>query len=104
MNRDFNDGYEEGDLVEIITPDEYRERGGSCSDDCAIARFCGSICEVVRHTIPGVCISPIKLVEHFPPKYPDDSIESYSWQYMSIKRYKGDVESESAVAFDSVFA
>ena len=104
MNRDFNDGYEAGDLVEIITPDEYRERGGSCSDDCAIARFCGSICEVVRLTIPGLKLSPVKLVEHFPQKYPNDSIEQYGWQYMSIKRYKGDFKSESEADFDLVFA
>ena len=102
MDEDRN--YDVGDLVEIVTPNEFRERGGNCTDDCAIALYAGSVCEITTVCIPGVKLSPVRLIENFPLKYPNQRIEEYSWNRMSIKRYEGDIKSENETDFDEVFA
>ena len=98
--------YEIGDLVEIITTEEYRARGGTCTENCAIARFAGSVCEVVdiNTNFHGFSLSPISIVENIPRDSRYLPIERYTWQYRSIKRYDGDLKTETENDFDEVFA
>lgn len=100
---DFEKDYEAGDMVEIVTPAEFRARGGSCTSDCAIAQYSGSICEVVRHTIPGLKLSPIFESKNFESKH-SMPIEHYGWSYMAVKRYTGNVNLKVEQDFDAVFA
>lgn len=103
MGLGFEKHYEAGDVVEIVTPEEFRARGGSCTSDCAIAQYFGSICEVVKVTIPGVVLSPIKEVRNF-QKESEMPISHFAWSYPSVKRYKGDVTLDIEKEFDAVFA
>ena len=100
----FQRSYKCGDIVEIVTPQEYRGRGGSCTDKCAIARFCGSICEVVRDNVYGYTLSPIKVVENFPPEHEvDKNISTFSWKPMSLKIHDYAIDESFDLAFDTVF-
>ena len=100
---DFEKEYKAGDIVEIVTPAEFRARGGSCTSDCAIAQYCGSICEVVRPTIPGLKLSPIRESKNFEKQH-SMPLDHYSWSYMSVKRYSGAINFEIEQDFDAVFA
>lgn len=100
---DFEREYKAGDIVEIVTPAEFRARGGSCTSDCAIAQYCGSICEVVRTTVSGLRLSPLVENKNF-ERGNSLSIEHYNWSYMSLKRHTGNLNLEIEQDFDAVFA
>lgn len=100
---DFEKEYKTGDIVEIVTPEEFRARGGSCTSDCAIAQYCGSVCEVVRENMAGLKLSPLAESKNFERAH-SMPIEHYGWQYMSVKRYTGNLNLEIEQDFDAVFA
>ena len=58
--------YEKDDIVRIITKEEYRANGGTCTDDCAIARYGGLLARIVhvdKTAAPGYETYGIVLVD-----------------------------------------
>lgn len=84
------DGLLKGDVVRIISPEEYRELGCACSDDCAIAYYADSICSVDIVHDYGYKLTPITTVRNFPlAKNPTiEPIEYYMWDEMAIELYE----------------
>lgn len=98
-----------GDIVTIVSAEVYRNRGGNCSDDCAIAYYAGSVCEVVSEEEYADSYSMYKIVPinevHNSTAIDEDEyhnrISEYRWDLRSLelvvqKEQLGD-------AFDDVF-
>lgn len=98
-----------GDIVTIVSAEVYRNRGGNCSDGCAIAYYAGSVCEVVSEEEYAYADSMYKIVPinevHNSTALDEDkyhnSISEYRWDLRSLelvvqKEQLGD-------AFDDVF-
>ena len=101
---DFERCYNTGDIVEIVTPEDYRERGGSCTKDCALARFHGSVCKVIfSHFSHCVNLSVITLAEDQSFEYHGKPIESFVWDPMTLKPHEQPVDPGLGLAFDAVF-
>lgn len=98
----FEKRYNSGDIVEIVSPDIYRSRGGSCTPQCAIAEFCGSICEVIGQVDSRVALTPLKVQQNFITDR-HRSIEEFSWSPMSLVRHTGAVDLALAEELDAVF-
>ena len=84
------DGLLKGDVVRIISPEEYRELGGTCSDDCAIAYYADSICTVnIVHNY-GYTLTPITTVRNFPLEVNPtiEPIEYYTWNNRAVELYE----------------
>ena len=93
--------FKAGDMVMIVTPKEYRDRGGNCTDDCAIAYYAGSICEVI-FAYPGgdeYTLSPVELMVDPHVSFRGEPLDYYHWQDRALKTY-----TETLVTgFDAVF-
>ena len=98
----YDKAYKSGDIVEIVSKEEYRARGGTCSDGCAIDRYAGSVCEVVSAPEHGdvVRLATIVLKENLPPDCYSRKIEGYIWHCRCVKRH---IDEDSENAFDEVF-
>jgi hypothetical protein len=96
--------FEEGDLVRIVTPKEYRDRGGSCTSDCAIACYAGSLCTVEKVVIPGYKLIPEHIVMNFPrtDSHSIMPIEEYSWHEQTLDLCENDTALDDG-GFDDVF-
>ena len=73
--------FDDGDVVRIISPEEYRRRGGLFTNGCGFVLYAGSICEIAGGTQGGgYRLHPIekKMNIEYDPKHHWD-IESYGW-------------------------
>ena len=100
-----------GDYVTIVSAEVYRNRGGNCSDGCAIAYYAGSVCEVVSEAGyadagPMYCIVPVNEVHNSTALDGDEyhnNISEYRWDLRSLELVvQKDVE-QLGDAFDDVF-
>lgn len=104
MDQDFKIG----DIVEIVTPDEYRQRGGRCSDDCAIAQYAGSVCRVTdvstKYSDHRAYLAPISIVNN-PISADGDNllIEDYCWHQIALRMADGANPNIDEHEFDQVF-
>ena len=87
--------YAKDDIVRIITKEEYRANGGTCKDDCAIARYGGLLARIVdvdKSAAPGHETYGIELVDqNFWHNERDDPIfkftglvSDYRWHEASL--------------------
>ena len=98
--------FQPGDIVEIVTPQEYRERGGRCTDDCAIAYYAGSTGRITNvYAAEGRAeISPITVVRNHHVDYTRDmTVADYRWHLRALKMHDEPVDPGFELAFDTVF-
>lgn len=105
MSQDDIYDFDVGDIVEIVTPEEYRSRGKTCTDDCAIAVYAGSICEVIRTERGATRVVPIKEVLNMAPGGFILSISEYDWSDGALKLHIDDEQSRNMeTVMDDIFA
>lgn len=100
-----------GDLVTIVSADVYRNRGGRCSEGCAMAYYAGSLCEVVSEEEFGndgqvYRIVPINEVHNSTSDDEDayhNRISEYRWGQRTLELVTQKDSGQLEEAFDDVF-
>ena len=81
--------FQVGDIVQIMTRDEFTATGHYASEYCAISCYGGIIAEVTGVRIPGCVLEPINIITNFDPDAQGIlNIKEYTWRYDSLKPYE----------------
>ena len=81
--------FDNGETVRIVSPEEYRRRGGSFTDNCAFVLYSGSICKVDRKLGDGYRLFPIETQMNIQFDATNHlEIKHYLWQDSQLDPYE----------------